>query len=121
MGQDPVADDAKYLVEWLRETGATTFSQRDLYMATRTRFPRAEALLPTLRALERHGHVRRRTATSRPPMGRPPGPVYDVNPLVLAEPADPPTFARFAQGVYVRGPTHVFVTTGRSEPLVSAQ
>ncbi len=96
MGQNPLVDDAQYLIDWFRETGRVQFTKRELLRATSSRFRSLEALDPVVRLLERRAYVRRRPAKPYGGMGRPPSSVYEVNPLGLVDnvaPADEPARA----------------------------
>lgn len=80
MGADPAVEDAKHILKWIRHRRRESFTKRDVFEGTKGRFNRVSALEPGLRVLEEHGHVRQRAAAGPIRPGRPPSPVYDVNP-----------------------------------------
>lgn len=76
------ANDARYLLRWIKEGGHGEFTKRDAYNHNRHRFPASEDVEPALRELEERGYIRRKpTATGG--RGRPCSPVYVVNPAVF--------------------------------------
>jgi hypothetical protein len=95
MEADPNLTLARRVLHWIVTKELTSFSRRDCFEAMKGRVRRVEALDPILSILEAHGCVRRRDQEPRR-RGRPPAPVFDVNPLVAK-------FAQFAQNGL---PTH---------------
>lgn len=93
MGADPVVEDAKHLVRWLqRNDPVGQITRRDLFIATRSRFKKVEAIDPALRLLTDHGYLRDAAVadptpdeSGRLPRGRKPSPTYDVNPALYAQ------------------------------------
>ncbi|HEY6415155.1 MAG TPA: hypothetical protein VIX41_02915, partial [Acidimicrobiales bacterium] len=77
MGADGGLDAAKAVAPWVCDHEA--FTRRDLHQAHRSRFPKAADVDPVVELFEAHGWVRQRPRP-RPRGGRPPSPVYDVNP-----------------------------------------
>ncbi|MDQ6900676.1 MAG: YfjI family protein, partial [Candidatus Dormibacteraeota bacterium] len=89
MQADPNLTLARRVLHWILTKQLTSFSRRDCFESMKGRVRRVEALDPILNILEAHGCVRRRVQEPRR-RGRPPAPVFDVNPLVAQ-------FAQFAQ------------------------
>jgi hypothetical protein len=85
MGADPMVEDAKYVLAWVVRHGVQSFTERDLFEGTKGRFKRVEALRPVLGLLANHAFVRQRPAQGHLGPGRPPSPVYDVNPLAHSQ------------------------------------
>jgi hypothetical protein len=81
MEADPSLSLARRVLHWILAKQLTSFTRRDCFEAMKGRVRRVEALDPVLSILEAHGCVRRRLQESRG-RGRPPAPVFDVNPLV---------------------------------------
>jgi hypothetical protein len=90
MEADPNLTLARRILHWILAKELTSFSRRDCFESMKGRVRRVEALDPILSILEAHGCIRRRLQESRG-RGRPPAPVFDVNPLVAR-------FALFAKG-----------------------
>jgi hypothetical protein len=82
MGADGTLDAAKAVAPWVCDQ--ETFTRRDLHQAHRSRFPKAADVDPVLELFETHGWVRQRPQP-RQRGGRPPSPVYDVNPQLTQE------------------------------------
>ena len=81
MGADPAVADATALLDWITRTDQVAFSKRDALRANSSRFPNAADLDVPLDLLEDHGYIRRRPDPEPGPQGgRPPSPVFDVNP-----------------------------------------
>jgi replicative DNA helicase len=89
MEADPNLTLARRVLHWIVTKELTSFSRRDCFEAMKGRVRRVEALDPILNILEAHVCVRRRVQQLRR-RGRPPAPVFDVNPSVAK-------FAQFAQ------------------------
>jgi hypothetical protein len=82
MGSDPLLNDALYVLNWIERNATEQISRRDLFTALpRGRFPKAPDLDPALILLESHGYLRRVEQPKPKGAGRPPSPVYEVNPL----------------------------------------
>jgi replicative DNA helicase len=83
MGADPALADARYVLEWIRKTGAETFTRRELFSALpRGRFPKVGDLDPALSLLEAHGYIRRMAQPETTGPGRKASPRFVVNPRV---------------------------------------
>jgi hypothetical protein len=82
MGADGTLDAAKAVALWVCDQEA--FTRRDFHQAHRSRFPKAADVDPVLELFETHGWVRQRPRP-RQRGGRPPSPVYDVNPQLTQE------------------------------------
>lgn len=62
-----------------------SFSKRDAHRGNSSTFKRADELDAALKLLERHGWLREQPQPeSKPQVGRPPSPLYEVHPTVLA-------------------------------------
>jgi hypothetical protein len=81
MRTDSEVEDAVYLWDWIRRSGANEFSMRDAYQGTRGRFQRVKDLRPCLDLLVDHNYIRERQTAVTGRAGRPRGAQYDVNPL----------------------------------------
>ena len=102
MEADPNLTLARRVLHWILTKELTSFSRRDCFESMKGRVRRVEALDPILNVLEAHGYVRRRVPEPRR-RGRPPAPVFDVNPLVAkfaqtGLPTDSANSANFARG-----------------------
>jgi hypothetical protein len=95
MEADPNLTLARRVLHWIASKQLTSFSRRDCFEAMKGRIHRVESLEPILNILEAHGQIRRRLQESRG-RGRPPAPIFDVNPLV----AKSPLFAQHGPGSY---------------------
>jgi replicative DNA helicase len=85
MGADEVVEDARGLLTWIQQADLAHFSKRDAHHANRARFSKAADLDAPLDRLEDHGWIRRRPDPEPGTKGgRPPSPVYDVNPKTAA-------------------------------------
>jgi replicative DNA helicase len=81
MGADPNLDDARYLLEWIERAARDCFTRRELFTALpRGRFPRVDALESGLAVLAAHGYLKVVDQPKPKGAGRPPSPVYEVNP-----------------------------------------
>ena len=85
MGADAAIEDAKRVLAWVHRQGLSNFSKRQLFQDMKGYFKRVSQLEPALAVLEEHGYIRCRLAEPRPGAGRKPSPVYEVNPLSLAQ------------------------------------
>ncbi|MBJ7597734.1 DUF3987 domain-containing protein [Candidatus Nephthysia bennettiae] len=90
MEADPNLTMARRLLKWIAAKELRSFSRRDCFEAMKGRIRRVEGLDPILNVLEVHCCIRRRHQEPRG-RGRPPAPIFDVNPLVAK-------LALFAQG-----------------------
>jgi hypothetical protein len=83
MAADSAVADARHVLAWIRRHGAESFTRRDCFEGTKSRFGVVENLVPPLQLLQRHNYVRERTASSNGGRGRPASPIYDVNPATF--------------------------------------
>ena len=81
--EDAVDDDARYVLRWIQRHERREFSKRDAQQHGKRRFPRATDIDPAFDELIRRNYIRLLPATT-PKQGRPPSPMYEVNPAVLA-------------------------------------
>ena len=89
---DPLAPDARYMLDWIRKKGRAELSLRDLHQGVRSRFPRKADLDPVIQLLVDYGYLRWAEAAAGGGRGRPPSPVLRVHPgwlrgAVLSEPS----------------------------------
>lgn len=72
---------AKFVINWLKEIGVSTISQRDINRGTRGRIKTIKELIPVLELLEEHEYIRTIPFLSTKP-GRPKI-EYEVNPYIM--------------------------------------
>ena len=86
-GENDVSVQAFHVLSWIRRHEPEVFGQRDAHQSLKSRFSRAEDMAPALKELESRGYIRRgpKPQTS---VGRPPAPVWEVNPAFLND--EPP-------------------------------
>ncbi|MGH8876777.1 MAG: YfjI family protein [Stackebrandtia sp.] len=83
MGADPLVDDARAVLDWIERNQPEQFSRRELFTGvSRGRFRKVAQLDPVLSLLEQHGHIRALPPPEPTGRGRPPAPVYLVNPVL---------------------------------------
>jgi hypothetical protein len=83
MGADPALDDAQALLRWIERSELVRFTKRDAFVAHQSRFVRVDRVEAPLDLLESTGWIRLVPAAAGSPLGgRPPSPVYEVNPLM---------------------------------------
>jgi len=82
--EDTADDDARYVLRWIERHGRREFSKRDAQQHGRRRFPKADDIDAALAELVRRGYIRLRPAETSGP-GRPPSPVYEVNPAAFED------------------------------------
>jgi hypothetical protein len=81
IGADPEVEDAKRVLEWIERERPTEFKRYEVFEDVKgQRFPLIEDLDRPLDRLAKHRYIRQRE-TQKPPRGRPPDPVFEVNPL----------------------------------------
>lgn len=80
MQLDPVIEDAKQILRWIRRHGKPQFTIRDCFCAHQGRFKKVDAIFPPIYLLEQHGYVR--TAPITKTVGRR-SEIYLVNPKFL--------------------------------------
>ena len=90
MGADMVIERAKHLLRWIEHAHANSFSRRDLHQALRGTFKRVNDLNSPLAMLVSHSFIRERPEISEGRPGRPPSPVYEVNPLWVPQNVETP-------------------------------
>lgn len=76
MGTDPVTSEAVYLLERIRHLGQDEFSERDLHVASRSRFKTKVDLKPALNRLVDHGYLIPQPVPNQERPGRPASPRY---------------------------------------------
>lgn len=81
-----LAPDARRLLSWIAAAERQTFSHREAHDALRSKARQtSDEWRPVIDLLERLGYVRRREAEATASRGgRPPSPVFEVNPLIPA-------------------------------------
>jgi len=89
MGSDAATVAARKIVRWLERHDEPSISKRDLHQGLRGTFKRVEDLERPLEALIRNNYIRQGPEPYSAGRGRPPSPVYDLNPLWTRE-----TYAR---------------------------
>ncbi len=85
MEADHVARLARYILAWIQRTGTVAFTQREAYQPLRARFRAPAEMAPPLELLIEHEVIRRRPDSPRSGPGRPPSPVFEVNPAIHAQ------------------------------------
>ena len=86
-----LANDAKRVLRWVAAGRIERFSQRDAHRRlTSAARPTSESWRPVLKLLDDLGYIRQAAAEPEPgPLGgRPPSPVFEVNPALFAERAE---------------------------------
>jgi hypothetical protein len=87
-------DDALVVWRWIARHGKREFSKREAYQALKWRFALVEMLDPPLRELTERGYIRPKTI-ERVGAGRPPSPMFEVNPEAIKNAPLPPAPANF--------------------------
>jgi hypothetical protein len=82
IGADPATADARALLDWLRNTGTSRFTTREVLASLRHRFSKTTDIEPALRILETGGWIRRLPAPPHQGRGRPAAPAWEVHPEV---------------------------------------
>ncbi|WP_145247878.1 DUF3987 domain-containing protein [Aeoliella mucimassa] len=77
-------DGSQYVLRWIERHGLSHFTKRDAQQHGKRKFPRAEDIDPALKTLVLRGYIRERPIEKKGP-GRPPSPVFDVNPLAFVD------------------------------------
>lgn len=85
MGADPIAELARYVLDWILRNGVTSFTRREVYMPLRALFKKPAELDPPLDLLIEHEIIRLRPVPPRSGRGRTPSPRFDVNPQLHAQ------------------------------------
>ena len=81
MGMDPATANATKVLRWIDNNQLAYFTKRDLHQSLRSHFKRVTDLDAPLLLLIGRGFVRNRFEVKEDGPGRPPSPIYDVNPL----------------------------------------
>ncbi len=103
-GNDGTADDARYLLRWIREKSHTHFSRRDAQNHGRRRFDGdPERLDSALGLLLDHGWIRPIGGGVPDGPGRPPSPLFEVHPEAMADRASVPVAGAIRSGGRDRG------------------
>jgi replicative DNA helicase len=76
MGADALTSDAIYLLHRIKQLNESEFSERDMHVATQSRFKTKDALQPALSRLVDHGYLQ--PLPVEPTGGRPASPRYAV-------------------------------------------
>jgi hypothetical protein len=89
LGLDQDVEDARRVLEWVRRESARKFKRHQVFedLKSKSRFPRIEDLDRPIDRLVKHNYLRLKPAVKKP--GRPPHPVYEVNPAVYGGPDNP--------------------------------
>ena len=85
MGSDPAIANAEHILKWIEGKSKTEFTVRELFEGVKGRFKRVNNLKPGLLLLIDHQYIRKHEQPRRPGPGRPPSPVFDVNPAVHSQ------------------------------------
>lgn len=80
MGADHVTADATYLLGRICRLGVSEVSERDMHVATQSRFKTKADLLPALNRLVDHGYLAPMAAPKKSTGGRPASPRYKIHP-----------------------------------------
>jgi hypothetical protein len=83
MGTDPKIERARLISNWIVRMGCELFSVRDAFNGLKGRFQRVSELESALPLLVEHAHIRLQPTTKPSSRGRPPSPIYEVNPAIL--------------------------------------
>jgi len=82
-GERPEVSGASFLLRWIEDGGVREFVSRDCYQRVRRRFHGMEDFEAALKELADRNYIRRKTEVDRSGPGRPPSPVYEVNPALF--------------------------------------
>jgi hypothetical protein len=87
MEADPLRAKAEKIAHWIAREGCSEFKRHEVYNDVRNQafFPKIEDLDAPLGVLARHNVIRIRLAEKKDGPGRPPHPVYEVNPRWLED------------------------------------
>jgi replicative DNA helicase len=84
MASNSEFDRATRILNVVSRWSTDRFTRRDIHQHLRTRFPKSEMLVAPLALLEEYGFIRM-IPTEHRGQGRPPSPVYEINPLFRAQ------------------------------------
>lgn len=82
MGADLSTEAALQVLRWIETNGKEAFSKRDAHNGLRSKFPKAQKLDAPLDLLVDHGYIREVSPPHRSGSGRPPSPMFEVNPRI---------------------------------------
>ena len=85
MGADPFVGHAKTILRWIEQNNLICVTKRELHQALRGTFKRVEEIEQPLSLLVSHGFIRKQEEASGGGPGRKPSPVYEVNPIWIAQ------------------------------------
>jgi len=81
--EDQRDEDCLYVLRWVKKECLQSFTRRDAHQHGKQKFKKVTDLDPALEELIRRGYIRLRPSGSVGP-GRPPSPVFEVNPKFFA-------------------------------------
>lgn len=81
--EETADDDARYVLRWIERHTRREFTKSEAQHHGKRRFPKAYDIDSALAELTRRGFIRPKPAETSGP-GRPPSPVYEVNPVAFA-------------------------------------
>ena len=84
METDPEVSSAKRIVAWLQRAGVAQFTKRDVHVALKGHFKRAEQIDRPLSLLAERGYIQEVRLPAPKAVGRPPSPLFVVNPRFTA-------------------------------------
>ena len=85
-GADPNTEGARRILDWILATGRTEFSRREAHRELMCHFAKAKHLDGPLKTLGEKGYIRPlQSDEPKPKGGRPPSPIFAVNPLLNLE------------------------------------
>jgi replicative DNA helicase len=88
MGADPAVEEARHILSWIKKKHQSTIKKRDIFEGTKGRFKRAEDLDKPLDVLLEHEYLRQMAGPERRGPGKPPSPVFEVNPFIWGDSAN---------------------------------
>ena len=80
--EDAGDENARYVLRWIERHKHQAFTKRDAQQHGKRRFPTADDIDSALTELQRRGYIRSRPV-EKTRRGRPPSPMYDVNPAIF--------------------------------------
>jgi hypothetical protein len=82
MGADQVVDDARHILEWLKRGQIEKFTGRDAFQALKGTFKKMTRMNEALEVLVEHHYLQKVSSRRKQGAGRPPSPLFWVNPWV---------------------------------------